>query len=88
MYVRCESPELSFFWTASEWATECDICDEPRIRIRFRWYNSVVLHYTNVRRVIGEQWGYVVEISFRLSALHKSMLYPSLLDEFRTYRFL
>jgi hypothetical protein len=24
-----EGPELSIFWTASEWATKCGIRDEP-----------------------------------------------------------
>jgi hypothetical protein len=43
MHVRCEGLELSFFWTASEWTTECGICDEPRVRARFRCHNSVVL---------------------------------------------
>jgi hypothetical protein len=88
MHVRCEDPKLSFFWTASEWATERGICDEPRVRTRFRCHNSIVLRCTIVGRVIGEQRGYATEISFGLVARHKFMLCQSLLGGFRTYHFL
>jgi hypothetical protein len=29
MHVRCEGPEFSLVWTASEWATKHGIFDEP-----------------------------------------------------------
>jgi hypothetical protein len=37
MYHACEIEvlELSLFWTVSEWAIKCDICDEPRVGTRF-----------------------------------------------------
>jgi hypothetical protein len=88
MHVRCEGPELSFVWIASEWVTKHGICDEPRVRMRFRCHNPVVLHFTIVGCAIGEQWGYVAEILFGLIAHHKSMLYRPLLDGFRTHPFL
>jgi hypothetical protein len=88
MHVRCEGPELSLFWTVSEWTTERGICDEPRVRTRFQCHNLVILCCTIVRHAIGEQRGYAVEISFGLVAHHKSMLCKSLLGGFRTYPFL
>jgi hypothetical protein len=88
MHVRCEGPELSLFWTASEWAIECGICDEPRVQMRFRCHNPIILCCTIVGRAIGEQWSYATEISFGLIAHHKSMLYQLLLGGFRTYPFL
>jgi hypothetical protein len=76
------------FWTASEWMTEHGICDEPRVRMRFRRHKSIVLCCTIVRHTIEEQWGYTTEISFGLVGHHKSMLCRSLLGGFRTYPFL
>jgi hypothetical protein len=80
--------EIDPFWTASEWPTERGICDEPRVRTRYRCHNSVVLRCTIVGRAIGEQRSYIAEISFGLIAYHKSMLCRPLLGEFRTYPFL
>jgi hypothetical protein len=88
MHVRCEGSKLSLFWTASEWATECGICEEPRARMRFRCHNPVVLRCTIVECAIGEQRGYTVKISFGFVAHHKTMLCQPLLGEFRTYPFL
>jgi hypothetical protein len=88
MHVRCDGPELSLFWIASEWPTERGICDEPGVRMRFQRYNPIVLHCTIVRRAIGEHQGYVAKISFGLVAHHKSMVCQSLLGRFRTYPFL
>jgi hypothetical protein len=88
MHVRCEGPKLSLFWTGSEWATDCGICDETRVRMKFWCHNPVVLCCTIVGRVIGEQRDYTVEISFGLVAHHKFMLCRSLLGGFRTYPFL
>jgi hypothetical protein len=56
--------EIVLFLTASKWVTECDIYDDPRVKTRFQWYNSVVLCYTIVTCAIGEQWSYAVEILF------------------------
>jgi hypothetical protein len=64
MHVRREGPELSLFWTASEWATEFGICDESRVGMRFQRHNYVVLCCTIVRHVIGEQRGHATKISF------------------------
>ena len=76
------------FWIASEWATERGICDEPRVRTRFRRHNPIVLCCTIVRRAIGEQRGYATKILFRLIAFHKFMLCWPRLGGFRTYPFL
>jgi hypothetical protein len=73
-WYLCEGPKLTLFWTTSKWATERGICDQPRVQMRFRCHNHVVLCCTIVRRAIEELWGYVVEISFRLVAHHKFML--------------
>jgi hypothetical protein len=88
MHLRCEGPELSLFWTASEWVTERGICDEPRVRMRFQYHNLVVLYCIIIGRAIGEQWGYAARILFELIAHHKSMLCWPLLCGFTTYPFL
>jgi hypothetical protein len=90
MYYACEMWRSGIvpFWTASEWVTDRDICDEPRVRTRFRCHNLVVLCCTIVGRVIREQQGYAAGISFGLVACHKSMLCRPLLGGFRTYPFL
>jgi hypothetical protein len=88
MHVRCEGSELSLFWTTLEWAIECGIYDEARVRTRFRCHNLVVLYCTIVGRAIGEQWGYAAGILFGLVVHHKSMLYRPLLGGTRTYPFL
>jgi hypothetical protein len=88
MHVRCEGLKLSIFRTTSEWLTEHGICDEPRVRTRFQCHNSVVLCYTIIRRAIGEQWDYVVKISFRFVAHYKFMLCRPPLGGFMTYPFL
>jgi hypothetical protein len=72
MHVRCEGLELSLFWTASECVIEHGICDEPRVQMRFRCHNLVVLYCTIVGCAIGEQWGYAAGISFGLVARTKS----------------
>jgi hypothetical protein len=88
MHVRCEGPELSLFWIASEWVTERGTCDEPRVRMIFWCHNLVVLCCTILGRAIGEQWAYVVGISFGLIARYKFMLCRPLMGGFRTYPFL
>jgi hypothetical protein len=54
----------------------------------FRQRNLVVLHHTNIGRVIGEQQGYAVEITneryMRASVLDNTRQSP-LLGGFRTY---
>jgi hypothetical protein len=88
MHVRYEGLEWSLFWIASEWAIERGICDEPRVRTRFRCRNPVVRRCTIIERAIGEQQGHAIKISFGLIAHHKSMLCQPLLGGFRTYPFL
>jgi hypothetical protein len=86
--VRYEGTKLSLFWTALEWATERGICDEPRVQMRFRCHNLVVLYCTIIGRAIREQRGYAIGILFGLIAHHKSILCRPLLGGFRTYPFL
>jgi hypothetical protein len=54
--------EIVLFWIISKWETERGICDEPRVRTRFRCYNPVVLCCTIVGHAIEEQQGFAVEI--------------------------
>jgi hypothetical protein len=85
MHMRCEGPELSLFWTTSEWMIEPGTCDEPQVRTRFWCHNLVVLCCTIVGHAIGEQQDYAIGILFGLVAHHKFMLCRPLLGGFRTY---
>lgn len=48
---------------------ECDIYNEPRVQVRFRWHNPIILHCNTVGHATEEQKGHATVILFRVYSI-------------------